>query len=125
MGLRALKYFIAIASLILLVACGPDTIFLRSGLDTPFQHVQNGNRLLKNNKVDAAFNEFTRAKNLDNQYALAYVGLGLVCGRKNQIKEAVAFMQKARKLALGANEIKAVDLGFIQLYTHEDKKKSQ
>ncbi len=125
MGLRALKYFIAIAALILLVACGPDTIFLRSGLDTPFQHVQNGNRLLKYNKVDAAFNEFTRAKNLDDQYALAYVGLGLVCGRKNQTKEAVAFMQKARKLALGANEIKAVDLGFIQLYTHEDKKKPQ
>lgn len=125
MGLRALQYLIVIGALILLMACGPDTIFLRSGLDTPFQHVQNGNRLLKYNKVDAAFNEFTRAKNLDDQYALAYVGLGLVCARKNQTKEAFVFMQKARKLALGANEIKAVDRGFIELHTHKVKKESQ
>jgi hypothetical protein len=56
-----------------IVACGPDTIFLRPALDTPEHHVKNGHSLLSRGKIDAANAEFKRAKALDAGYAPAYV----------------------------------------------------
>ena len=72
-------------SLFLFLACGPDTIFLRPALDTPQQHVKNGHNLLIRGKIDAAHAEFLRAKNLDQNYAPAYVGLALIQGHKGNI----------------------------------------
>jgi len=94
-----------------LSACGPDTIFLRPGLDTPAQHVANGNVLLKQNKLEAAFREFNRAQMLEPNFAPAYVGLGKIWGLRGDIERGRAAMDKAEAVARGENERQAVDEG--------------
>ena len=43
-----------------IAGCGPDTIFVRPGLDTPAQHVSNGYQLLDRGKVNDACREFIK-----------------------------------------------------------------
>ena len=63
------KMALLVGVVFLLAACGPETIFLKSGFDTPSHHVANGNQLLQNGKHDAALDEFKRAKEqLDRKY---------------------------------------------------------
>ena len=67
-------------------------------LDTPENHVNNGNILLKSGKIDDAFREFSRAQELDANYAPAYVGLGLVYGVKGDDAASSEYMKKAINL---------------------------
>jgi hypothetical protein len=92
-------------------ACGPDTIFLRPGLDTPGQHVANGNALLKQNKLEAAFREFNRARMLEPNYAPAHVGLGKIWGLRGEMERGRAAMDKAEAVARGESERLAVSEG--------------
>lgn len=94
-----------------LSACGPDTIFLRPGLDTPGQHVANGNMLLKQKKLDAAFREFNRAQMLEPNYAPAHVGLGKIWGLRGEVGKARAAMDRAQAVARGESERQAVSEG--------------
>ena len=64
-------------------------------LDTPINHVNNGNILLKAGKIDDAFREFSRAKELDANCSPAYVGLGLVYGVKGDDETSSVYMKKA------------------------------
>jgi hypothetical protein len=104
-----------ILSLVLLVACGPDTIFLRPALDTPDQHVKNGHNLLTRGKIDAAYAEFVRAKTLDDGFAPAYVGLALVQGHRGDIDGGFETLDKARGIASTLDEAKSVEQGFKML----------
>jgi Flp pilus assembly protein TadD len=96
-------------------ACGPDTIFLRPALDTPAQHVKNGHSLLARGKIEAANNEFTRAKSLDAGYAPAYVGLALVQGHRGDIDGGLDILNQARELVATPADAEAVDQGYDQL----------
>jgi len=58
-------------------ACGPISSYRHTALDTPSRHVDNGLKFLQINKIDAAVLEFSRAAELDPEYAPAYTGLGL------------------------------------------------
>ena len=80
--MKTRRYIILFSACLLLAAlgCGPDNIFIRQGLDTPSHHVNNGNQFMNSGKLDAANNEFSRALELDPNYAPAYVGLGMVAG---------------------------------------------
>ena len=102
-------------SMVLIMACGPETIFLRPALDTPEQHVKNGQTLLKRGKIDAASAEFARARSLDDGYAPAYIGLALVQGHRGDINGGFETLQKARRIAATPDEAKAVDRGFETL----------
>ena len=93
-------------------ACGPDTIFLRPGLDTPGQHVANGDMLLKQKKLDAAFREFNRAQMLEPNYAPAHVGLGKIWGLRGEVVKARAAMDRAQDVARGESERQAVSEGW-------------
>jgi len=104
-----------VLSLVLLVACGPDTIFLRPALDTPAQHVKNGHSLLARGKIDAADAEFIRARSLDDGYAPAYVGLALVQGHRGNLEGGFETLGKARSMVDTADDAEAVDRGFDQL----------
>jgi len=101
-----------VLSLILFMACGPDTIFLRPALDTPAQHVKNGHSLLTRGKINAANDEFIRAKTLDAGYAPAYVGLALVQGHRGDLDGGFETLDKARGIVATPDEVKAVDHGF-------------
>lgn len=101
-----------VLALVLIVACGPDTIFLRPALDTPARHVQNGHSLLTRGKIDAANAEFVRAKSLDDGYAPAYVGLALVQGHRGNVDGGFETLNKARGIVATPDEAKAVDRGY-------------
>jgi tetratricopeptide (TPR) repeat protein len=98
-----------------LSACGPDTIFLRPGLDTPAQHVANGNVLLKQNKLEAAFREFNRAQMLEPNFAPAHVGLGKIWGLRGDFEKGNAALDKADAVARGESERQAVSEGRLFL----------
>ena len=100
---------------VLFVGCGPDTIFLRPGLDTPQQHVSNGHQFLEHGKVMDACREFKRAKELDPQFIEAYIGLGIALGYKGDFQEGLENLQRASQMAGSASEREAVQKGMEQL----------
>jgi tetratricopeptide (TPR) repeat protein len=98
-----------------IVGCGPDTIFLRPGLDTPAQHAENGQQLLQRGKLEDACREFGRAKELDPHFVKAYVGLGIAQARKGDWAAASVTMDRAKRIAGNSQEIQAVRKGYDQL----------
>lgn len=114
----AKKIFIILAaiSLLSLYACGPKAMAPKAELDTPEHHVAVGNKLLKAGKIDVAFREFNRAKELDPKFSPAYVGLGLVDGFRDNFKNGLKTMKEARKYARGDEQKIAVNVGFMRLY---------
>ena len=60
----------------------------------------------------AAHIEFNRAIELDPNYAPAYVGLGLVAGRRGDPEKGMEIMKKARELARDEEQRKNVQAGF-------------
>jgi Flp pilus assembly protein TadD len=94
------KRYVLFAVLIVcfLYACAPTSMGSNTWLDTPVQHVHNGNTLLKSGKIDAAFREFSRAKELDPNYSPAYVGLSLVYGLRGDDETSAMHLRKAVEL---------------------------
>jgi hypothetical protein len=108
-------------SIMVMGACGPDTIFVRPALDTPVQHVKNGHSLLERGKIDAANTEFIRAKRLDVGYAPAYVGIALVQGQRGDLDAGFETLSRARALATTPDERNDVDQGYKQLLKIKSK----
>lgn len=106
------NFAVLILTLVLIVACGPDTVFLRPALDTPAQHVKNGHNLLVRGKIDAAKAEFMRAKSLDDGYAPAYVGLALIQGHRGDIDAGVETLNQAKGLISTPEDATAVHQGY-------------
>jgi len=96
-----------------IVACGPDTIFLRPALDTPENHVKNGHSLLNRGKIDAANAEFIRAKTLDSGYAPAYVGIALVQAKQGDVEGGLTVLERARELVATPEQDREVDQSII------------
>ena len=99
----------------LIAACGPSTIFVRPGLDTPSQHVANGHQLLRRGKLDDACREFKRAKELNPQFVKAYIGLGVALTQKGDLSGGLAAMDQANRLANSPQEISDVQNGYKKL----------
>ncbi len=100
----------------LLLGCGPDTIFLRPSLDTPAQHLANGNALLVQEKWKDAGREFERAKELDPFFTEAYVGLAIALGRDGDFETAAHIMNQARQTATSEKQRQAIIEGEAQLH---------
>lgn len=88
----------AVLCVFFLYACIPTSMESNSWLDTPVNHVKNGNTLLKSGKIDDAFREFSRAKELDPNYSPAYVGLSLVYGLRGEDATSSMYLKKAVNL---------------------------
>ena len=110
-----------LAAVLALIACGPDTIFLRQGLDTPAHHVSNGHLLLDKKKFVDACREFERAKELDPRYTEAYVGLGIAHARNGDLEKGLEMMRMADAMAGSDEERASVEKGFEQLYRMKQK----
>jgi tetratricopeptide (TPR) repeat protein len=106
---------VALTVFILVAACGPDTIWVRPGLDTPAQHLHNGHQLLKRGKLDDACREFERARELDPNFTQAYIGLGLALGHKGEFQKGMDVMDQAKVIADSHEEELAVQNGYDQL----------
>ena len=115
--MKTRRIFIIFSACLLLtiLGCGPDSIFIRHGLDTPAHHVNNGNQFMDSGKFDAARAEFNRAIELDPNYAPAYVGLGLATGHKGEPEKGLQIMEKARLLARDDEQRQLVAAGFETL----------
>ena len=109
-------YILAILGLWGLVACNPGVISLKTGIDTPQNHLANGQSLLKNGKVGPAHREFMRAKEqLDANYAPLHVGLGLVYGHLGDFERAREAMRTAEQFAHTPEEKEDVARGWQAL----------
>ena len=104
-----------VIGLFFLLSCGPETIYIRHRLDTPSHHVDNGYKLMAYGKMEAALREFNRAKELDVDYAPAYVGLGIVYGMQGDLEKGRALMMEAQTLAKNEDQRKEVEMGFERL----------
>lgn len=101
---------------LLLLGCGPDTIFVRPGLDTPSQHVANGQQFLKRGKIDDAGREFLRAEELlAPQFVKVYIGMGLVQGHKGDFEAGFKAMAKAKEIARSPRDLEAVQKGIDRI----------
>jgi Flp pilus assembly protein TadD len=116
MNIRKLFYVISGFCILLLVACGPKPMAPKAELDTPMHHVKNGHKMLRAGKIDAALREFTRARELDPKYSPAYVGLGLVHGKKGDFENGFKQLKMANKYAEGKEQEVAVHVGYMRLY---------
>ncbi len=116
MNFKNLLFVIAGLCLLVLSACGPKAMAPEAELDTPMHHVKNGNKMLKAGKIDAAFREFNRAKELDPKYSPAYVGLGLVYGLKGEYKNGFKHLKIGNKYADGNEQKIAVNVGYMRLF---------
>jgi hypothetical protein len=85
-------------------------------LDTPGHHVKNGHKMLKTGKIDGAFREFNRAKELDPKYSPAYVGLGLVYGIRGEYENGFKQLKIANKYADGNKQKINVNVGDMRLF---------
>jgi len=112
------KLFLVIVGIctLFLFACGPKAVAPEAELDTPMHHVKNGNKLLKSGKINAAYREFNRAKELDPKYSAAYVGLGLVSGLKGEYDNSFKALKMANRYAEGKEQKLAVNIGYMRFY---------
>ncbi len=116
MFFRKIPFVMTCVCVLFLFACGPKAMAPKAKLDTPEHHVTNGTKLLKSGKIDAAFREFNRAKELDPKHSPAYVGLGLVSGYNSDFISGLENMKNAEKYARGNNQEIAVNVGYMRLY---------
>jgi Flp pilus assembly protein TadD len=79
-------------------------------------HVANGKTLLERGKVDDAYREFQRAKALDPSYTPAYIGLGIVLGRKGRIDDGLKTLDMASEMVDNDKDRTAVEQGYIRLH---------
>ncbi len=100
-------------------ACGPISAYHHAALDTPSRHVDNGMQFLQINKIDAAVSEFSRAAELNPDYAPAYMGMGLAHGRMGDFVKGYEFMELAAQKARGYEQESAVRDARMQLDTLE------
>ena len=108
--------YLSMVLICLLAACGLKAEAPKVKLDTPQHHVKNGNKLLQNGKIDAAFYEFTRAKELDPEYAPAYMGIGLVEAYRGDFANGLKTMKTARKYARDDEQKRSVSVGYMRVY---------
>ncbi|MBI5063545.1 MAG: tetratricopeptide repeat protein [Desulfatitalea sp.] len=100
----------------LMIGCGPAPIYLRPSLDTPAQHLANGNALLEQEKWRDASREFERARELDPFFTEAYVGLAIALGHEGEFETAVRIMDQARQTAMSQEQRQKVAEGDAQLH---------
>jgi tetratricopeptide (TPR) repeat protein len=81
-------------ALLLMSACGPKPIKQESLLDTPDNHYNQGMREFDRGELDKAMGEFTRALNLNPNYAEAFSGQALVWAQKGDFDQALSLADK-------------------------------
>lgn len=112
---------VTVICLLFLWACGPKAVAPQAVMDTPAHHVANGNKFLESGRLDDAFAAFTRAAQLDPRYSPAYVGLGLVYGKRGDFDRAFENMDRAKKFAEADAEMADVHVGYIRILTMAGK----
>jgi Flp pilus assembly protein TadD len=114
--------FLVICGMICLAACGPDTILVRPGLDTPSLHIANGRKFLERGKYSDAYREFQRARELDPKNISAHVGLGLACGYNGEFDAGLNHLAAAESLAVSSEDRIVLNKAYDQFYQEMRRK---
>jgi tetratricopeptide (TPR) repeat protein len=114
--IKPIRFFYGTFSLLFLLSCIPQIIPQEALLDTPPRHYENGIKLLQVGKVDASYDEFSRALELDREYAPGYAGLGLVAGLKGNYKDALGKLSTAGLYTRNRKEDVMVHVGFMRIH---------
>lgn len=115
-------YILPLVFVVFLMGCGPKAMPPKAALDTPQHHVANGNKLFIAGKIDPAFREYTRARDLDPEYSPAHVGLGLCYGSQDSFDAGINSLKTGQRYARTKDEKFEVEVSFIRLYsTGKDK----
>jgi hypothetical protein len=109
------KLICSMICIFLFSACGPITAYHHAALDTPSRHVDNGMKFLQIDKLDTAVLEFSRAAELNPEYAPAYTGLAIAYGRMGNFVKGYEFIELADKNARGHEQESAVKDARMQL----------
>jgi len=103
------------------MGCSPKPRIPENVLDTPEHHVSSGLKLLHKNYLFDAKREFELALQLDPGFSDAHRGLGLTYGREKNFGPALESMRKARDTAETKRQKALAYVGFMRLYTMEQK----
>lgn len=101
--------------LLLIAACGPDTIYVRPSLDTPERHVINGRSLLDQGKIQHALREFEYANELDPQNVAAQVGMAIALGHQGKLDQGLEILEKAEAISTTEEDRTLVQEGRARL----------
>jgi thioredoxin-like negative regulator of GroEL len=99
----------------IVIGCGPETIFVRPGLDTPALHLSNGHRFLEQEKWEDARREFERAKHLDPFNTEAFIGLAVAYGRQGDVEKGFELLEDARCVAAKEEDLLQIQKAHEQL----------
>jgi len=113
---RKKAYFLPVLLIAVLASCAPMPQAPEARLDTPQHHARNGDKLLESGRIDAAWYEFNRARELDPQYAPAYAGLGLVEASRGEFENGLKSLKTARWYARGDRQKQAVCVAYMRIY---------
>ena len=116
MGLKNFGFCAAAIGLLVLASCGPNLPPYQVKLDSPYHHAVNGMKLLKLDKIDGAHREFSRAEELDPDYAPAHIGLGLVYSLRRDFPKAMDTLQEAGRHVRGNHQQVALGIAFMRFY---------
>jgi len=85
--IRILGVLLIVGLILNFVGCGPKPIKEESVLDTPENHFSRGMVEFDRNNLNAALNEFQRAKALNPDYPEAYAGMALVYAQQGVLSK--------------------------------------
>ena len=91
---RLFGLLLSLALLFGIIGCGPKPIKKESVLDTPGNHFNRGMVEFDKGNLNAALDEFQRAKSLNPDYAQAFSGMALVYAKKGDFKKAYDLADK-------------------------------
>ncbi len=100
-------------------ACALPRRQRESVLDNPQHHYRNGMKFLAKEQLDLAHKEFTLAKELEPEFAPAYVGFALIASHQHKFKAAFDNLDKAGDYAQGKSEKVLVQVGKIRVYSEQ------
>ncbi len=107
--------FLVIWGILWVTGCGPDTILVRPELDTPAQHLANGEVFLETGKYNDAFREFLRARELDPRNVSAHVGMGLAAGYNGDVEAGLNHLAEAESYVRSIEDRTALKKGYERL----------
>ncbi|MDQ5984641.1 MAG: hypothetical protein CSYNP_00336 [Syntrophus sp. SKADARSKE-3] len=117
---RYRRYFVfmaLIASMLLVVSCGPKAVKPVSEMDTPEHHFFTGMKFLDQAHYPTAQVELNRAIELAPKFSRAYTGLALIKAYQNDFKEAFKLLAKSWDYAESNEEKVFVHIGTIRINT--------
>jgi tetratricopeptide (TPR) repeat protein len=105
--------------LFFITGCAKEVRKPVSVLDTPEHHYVNGMKLLDRQEFNKAYQSFTKAKELDPEFAPAFVGFALIEAHKKNYPKAYGHLAEAWENADVDEHKVLVQVGYVRILSEE------